>query len=356
MDVFIRVNGRGNAWPLDLGAPANKRRNQLTGQAAEYANTSLSIRGEQHGGAAEAVPDWEVLFDAGQGVIPFLVQRGNRFPDAVILSHPHFDHVAGLDWLVQNYSRYKPQGSQLPVFASLPCWEAVMSRFPYLRGAMEFRELRPGASRPIDEAPGVVITAYPVFHGDFAPGAMLVVLDYGDEQRHARAVFTGDLLCPLLRQEDWGALRDADVVYVDANTRFPWPRSGHWSIVRNDPDHPDVSAALSAWTQREHPSYLVTPHARGFEPVTHSYLDQFLSEAYRGAALCWNIVDFARRLQPKLVQLVHYSGYEDLKYHRQAVMTDRELADWTRVAAAGPEPILWSVPGPGDRFPLTDRA
>lgn len=63
MRVIIRTNGRGNAWPLELGAHG-PRHDALVRVASEYANTSLSILGYDGPGA----PSWEVLFDVGQGV------------------------------------------------------------------------------------------------------------------------------------------------------------------------------------------------------------------------------------------------------------------------------------------------
>ena len=104
MNVCIRVNGRGNAWPLELGAPYSPRYSLLVKQSQEFANTSLSILGIE-GNATNGELKWEILFDIGQGVMPFLIQQNNRLPDAVLLSHPHYDHVSGLDWLVQSYKR-----------------------------------------------------------------------------------------------------------------------------------------------------------------------------------------------------------------------------------------------------------
>jgi hypothetical protein len=186
---------------------------------------------------------------------------------------------------------------------------------------------------------------------------MMILLEFPDGYR---ALFTGDLLCPLLREEDWLRLRDfeqVDVICVDANTRFPWPRSGHWSIVANDPGKTGMSSELTKWTQRERPSYLVTPHAQNFDERTYHYFDQFLSETYnRQTACCWSIFEFVERVKPRRVQLVHYSGYEDNKHRRQEIMTDDALLAWTKGewarevwARAIPSEleISWEVPKPG---------
>jgi hypothetical protein len=290
---------------------------------------------------------WEVLFDAGQGVVPFLVRNNNRLPDAMILSHPHFDHIAGLDWLVASHRRYSTPEHKLPVYTSKPCWDEVMQRFGYLQNGLDLRELRPGAYCQIKEAANLWIKSFPVFHGDHAPGACLMLVEYRPlAQPPVKAILTGDLLCPLLRKQDYDSLLNPAVVYVDANTRFPWPRSGHWSIVPR-------SATLDDWREGLHPSYLVTPHSRNFEPVTHGFLDDFLNEQRNCRDLCWTIRDFVERINPPKVQLVHYSGYEDQKHHGEAILTDEQLLSWVeRTVHTREQPTSWHIPLPGDTFEL----
>jgi ribonuclease BN (tRNA processing enzyme) len=366
MGIYIRVNGRGSAWPLELAAhhSSDHRHAALQGRPHEYANTSLSIL-KVDDAPSHAPVHWEVLFDIGQGIVPFLVQHGNRLPDAVILSHPHFDHVSGLDWLVQSYRRQTSAKAPLPVYTSKPCWETVARIFGYLVHSerlpgMLLRELRPGESQDIPEAPGLQVTAFPVFHGDFAPGASLLLLEYA-EAAHRKAVLTGDLLCPLLRHSDFERLRDADVLYVDAYSRFPWPRTNHWSFAAYDPrqGRETESTELTAW-RRDYPlTYLITPHTRAFERQTHRqyyrFFDDFLLEALQDRSqLCWSIVEFAQRIQPQRIQLVHYGGHEDLRHYGQAILNDEELLSWTQREALSCNLAAeaWSVPRPGDLLRL----
>lgn len=355
MNVYIRVNGRGNAWPLELGAD-NPRDSALRGQLLEYSNTSLSILGI-NGVPSSGELQWDVLFDIGQGIVPFLVQNGNRLPDAVILSHLHYDHISGLDWLVQSYKRNRRKETPLPVYTSKPCWDEVVLRFYWLKDDMKLRELKPGENCIVEEAPGLSLIAFPVFHGDYAPGASLLLAQYRTDTRSLpyQAIFTGDLLCPLLREQDFERLRGAHVIYADANTRFPWPRSGHWSIVDHDARKGigTQSTAIVSWKQRFHPSYLLTPHSRGFEEVTHFFLDEFLNQVGAGHKLYWSIFEFVRRIQPQDVQLVHYSGYEDLKHHEQAILDYERLLDWTQNEARRLDlSVQWRIPKPGDCLPL----
>jgi len=346
MNVIIRVNGRGNAWPIELGA-ADSRNKQLGKQPAEYANTSLSILALAPPNSA--TPRWDILFDVGQGIVPFLIQQANRLPDAIILSHSHFDHIAGLDWLVACQRRHG-NGQRLPVYATMPCWQDVIARFGWLQPTLELRELIPGETCGIPEAPGLSITPFPVFHGDWAPGACMVMVEVKQKKRRAKAIFTGDLLCPLLRKEDIKTLQSADVVYTDANTRFPCPMSGHWSIVPHGPKGArDPAVPMKKWTPRASPSYLVTPHSRSFDVMTHRYLDQFLREAYNGSHLLWSVKEFVDLIKPQAVQLMHYSGHEDKDNYKQAILPDSGLLTWvTKLDGT----IKWFIPHPGDTWKL----
>jgi hypothetical protein len=343
--AHIRVNGRGNAWPLDLGEQPNSlRHSELVDKHNEYSNTSFSITAVPRY-AGQSKERTHLLLDIGQGIVPFLIRQGSGFPNALIVSHSHFDHIAGLDWLVQTYARHHAE--KLPVFTSRPCWDAILaSHFSYLENKLELNELLPGDRQQIGENGGVGITGYPAFHGDFAPGAMMILLDFFDKRW--RALFTGDLLCPLLRPEDWDELHGIDVVCVDTNTRFPCPNSGHWSIVDHDPGKQGMSDRLKAWHQGQHPSYLVTPHVQRFEERKYAYFDQFLRDAYNGKPPCLSIFEFIERIEPKQVHLVHYSGYEDLQNHGEAIMTDNALIAWTKAEWPNATSPSWDVPKPGD--------
>jgi glyoxylase-like metal-dependent hydrolase (beta-lactamase superfamily II) len=149
MSYAVLVNGRGNAWPIEVGAPCGpgSRSAALGNDLREYANTSFSIVRESAVGNLE----WSVLVDVGMGVIPALVQSSNRLPDAIVLTHSHLDHIAGLDWLIANNGRYGK--GPLPVYASEACYNEVFARFPWLaygHGVQSFlsRSVRRGRHGP----------------------------------------------------------------------------------------------------------------------------------------------------------------------------------------------------------------
>ena len=210
MDIYIRVNGRGNAWPLVLGDD-NPRHVAHRDRSEEYANTSLSILGDYDPESGSR--RWEVLFDIGQGIVPFLIRRGNRVPEAVVISHPHFDHFSGLDWLVSSFERTRPNPEdKLPVYTSAPSWEVIRSRFFYPTDKIDWREFKLGRTVVVPETNNTLeLTPFPVYHGPSAPGAILLLAEVVNQGEPRKAVFTGDVLTPLLRAEDYDGLKTTTV-------------------------------------------------------------------------------------------------------------------------------------------------
>jgi hypothetical protein len=174
----------------------------------------------------------------------------------------------------------------------------------------------------------------------------------GDSTRVA--ILTCDLLRPLLRGSDMASLAGAEVLYVEANNRFPWPKSGHWSISSSSPS--GYSNALSIWDPKNHPSYLIAPHTRRFDTSSHAYFDEFLSEALQGkdASALFGVLDFVREVGAKTVKVLHYSGYEDSSNYKQPILTDNDLLAWIQAeaAAAGITGVTWEVAAPDDRYTL----
>lgn len=329
MRVVIRTNGRGNAWPLELGAH-DSRHHSLMCSASEYANTSLSILGYDESDVHH--PIWDVLFDVGQGVLPFLVQKGNRLPTAILLSHPHYDHISGLDWLGAS-NRRNGHSIQLPVYATRDCWRDITQRFPWLSADFMLQPLDYRVPTPIGGVNDLSVTAFPVYHGPYAPGACLILLEYTRNESCVKAILTGDLLCPLIEPNDYPRLQGARIAYVDTNTRFPSPSSGHWSIIQTHPNNND----LWHWIQRQSLGNLLAPHgsAASLPPGIDLHNE-----------LCWSIETFIQRIHPQSLALVHYSGHEDGE-----ILTDIGLRQWTRTHF---DISNWHIPVPGHEYVFYD--
>ncbi len=344
--VFTRVNGRGNAWPVFLGSSHPFYNiNELT----DLANASYSLIGLETETYSTDHISWEILIDSGHLSVQYLLQHGNRIPEAIVLTHPHMDHTLGIDWVAQSYYRLHGK-KRYPLYATLPCWEFVKKSYPQLDPIIEFHEIKYGIKTGIENVDGLFVTPFPVFHGESGFGASMLLFEYGKENKPAKAVFTGDMLCPLLRNEDYEKINDADVMYIDSNNRFPYPGCNHESFVKHGPSSTEESEYLASWKKSTYLSYLLSPHYRmKHDPIIHSYFDTFLKEHEDINSLTFCITDFVKRLKTPEVKLIHFSGIEDEKYHHQKIVDDKQLESWANsIAEKEHLPMHFSVPKVGD--------
>ena len=166
--------------------------------------------------------EWEVLVDVGHGIVQFLIQNSNRIPDAVFLTHPHIDHTLGLDWVVQ--SHYRKSKTKYPVYATRYCWQHVVQSFPHLEEMVEFKELIYGES--VSLFGEINVNPFPSYHGKYAFGATMFLFEISNK----KVLITGDILLPVLRKNDKELLKNIELLIIDANNRFPYPKCNHWSI------------------------------------------------------------------------------------------------------------------------------
>lgn len=342
MSINIRTNGRGNAWPIPLG-----REHPFYDKNSfeDLANASFSII--KYG--KDKYINKELLIDAGHGTIQYLVKNDNRIPDAIFLTHPHIDHTLSVDWVVQSYWRqYK---KTYPVYASPLCWEQTLEAFPQLEKLVEFKPLLAGKSRKIDEFNGMQVVFYPVFHGESAAGAGMLLFEY---EQASKALFTGDILVPLLRKRDFEYLQNCNVVYTDANNRYPYPNSNHWSVFRPELIGEKNSELLSGWlkTKGNKINWFVRPNLPvKYNKIIHAYFEEFLKETYNERELLLSVFDFSKKINAKNIQLIHYSGNEDFKYYQKNVLDTNELQTWVNETATRLElKSKFFVPRVGDMF------
>lgn len=115
-------------------------------------------------------PDARVLVDAGEPCSLTLHSEGVSASslDAVLITHGHSDHTAGLPMLLQSAwleKRRKPLPVYLPVelVAPLEGWlDAVYLPPPLLGFPLEFRPWRTGFEEVV--APGIAVTPFPSTH------------------------------------------------------------------------------------------------------------------------------------------------------------------------------------------------
>jgi phosphoribosyl 1,2-cyclic phosphate phosphodiesterase len=107
-----------------------------------------------------------IVIDAGPDFRAQMLNANNKKLDAILLTHAHQDHVAGLDDVrAYNYSQQK----SMPIFASYACMQNIKRYFDYAF----FKERYPGVPDfslfIVDEkdfnVENIKITPIPVVHG-----------------------------------------------------------------------------------------------------------------------------------------------------------------------------------------------
>lgn len=319
---YTRVNGRGNAWPVFLGQqhPFYDSTSSVDLSNASY--SILACSGEKYDTSRV---EWEVLVDAGHHTIPFLFQNGNRLPEAIVLTHGHMDHTLGLDWLAQSHYYATGKAKRYPVYCSLLIWETICQLYPHLVKALHFKELEYGKPSLIEEVGDLEVTAFPVYHGQSAKGASMLLMNL-TRDRDRKVLFTGDMLCPLLQEGDWHRLEGCSAVYLDTNNRFPYPLSNHQSFVPYDPDSAGKGKYLESWLQEMGVDSFLLPHRLDAQGCLPNYLKKW--ETAGKFDTSFSIVEFFQRTKNNLGFLIHYGGIEDRGHHAQEILDGPSLKLW----------------------------
>jgi len=310
------VHGRGNAWPVFIGEdhPFYNRADPF-----DLSNASFSLQTHISDTLVSTV-----LIDAGHGTVQSLLSGDNRIPDSICLTHGHMDHTLGIDWVVQSYWRGQGGEKPYPLYATLPVYRFMIRSYPHLGELTEHRELEFGRPvKPCSEMP-FRLTAFPVYHGQSGVGASMLMF----EENGRKILFTGDLLVPMLLEKDYNRLNGADLLVVDTNNRFPWPRTNHWSF-SGSPESPlERSGTLEAFMRDLSWEKVSGPHLQdGISELNRDYLMQ-LEQEWGAGDRPMTIVEFIRRTRPGKVMLVHYSGTEDRKHSGEEILPARDLQEW----------------------------
>ncbi|MEN8230059.1 MAG: MBL fold metallo-hydrolase [Bacteroidota bacterium] len=316
MTLQLVVHGRGNAWPVPLGEthPFYNMKDPR-----DLSNAAFSLVASDKGRVVS-----DVLVDAGHGTVQSLISGSNRIPDSICLTHGHMDHTLSVDWIVQSFWRRHEKERLFPVYTTAPVYQFLLSSYPHLEPLIDFRELVYGKTIQMENAPPFRLTAYPVFHGTSAVGASMLLF----EMEERRVLFSGDLLTPLLRSEDYDRLKGVDLLVVDINNRFPWPRTNHWSFTGQPENFMDRSKALKRFIDGLSWKDVTAPHdhpASG--EAAGSYFRQ-LEDEWNLAEQPFTILEFLKRIEPQQVMPVHYSGAEDSRYYSESILSGKELLSW----------------------------
>lgn len=254
-ELVVRVNGHLAAYMSYYGRDTARDR-ALRQRPYHQSNTSCSVLVRER--ATGATP-LHLLFDVGLGVVNGLEAARDRIGaadvDALFLSHPHLDHFAELDRLAFAlrgvHEDRGEQGWALPLYCTDPCAERVLGprgAFPWLGradGPVRRRPVTPCVpiAFPLPGGEALTVTGVSVYHGSFAPGAVIWVVDGCGK----KVVFGWDVLRVVEAPEQpndaeramhvtalpaahAGLVRDADVLFLDSTTWHPRPAKHHISI------------------------------------------------------------------------------------------------------------------------------
>jgi phosphoribosyl 1,2-cyclic phosphodiesterase len=252
-EFLLRVNGTQPAFGIEFGLDSPRANEGRANNPYRQANVSYSLIQRQEGRIVR-----HTLIDCGMGVVPSLLDfehsHGIHIVHEVLLTHPHFDHFAQLDWLSMCVVRSgrTDQPRPLPIYASRECWESENGPkrvHCYLSDRSDFQPLQPGNPVALGD---ITITPFTVNHRDTAPGALGFVVQHGQR----KVVISGDFY--RIPDEDDPLLFDADVAFLDANTWHTVEGVWHQSVLGN-------LRLIEKWRPRR--AYLI--HYSGYEDRSH---------------------------------------------------------------------------------------
>jgi hypothetical protein len=341
--VFIRVNGCGNAWPVFLGEdhPFYNRFSSDDLGSASYSMIGCSTKS-----FSTRSVDWEIVIDAGHNTVPFLLKNENRIPEAVLLTHGHLDHILGTDWIAQSCN-FSQRGKKLPLYATNLCWQQVLQTIPHIKPAVKFHELKPGTKIPVSEVDGLFVNAFPVYHGDGARGAVMLLLSYKKDNIFSYALFTGDMVFPFLRNDDYAEISKAQVLYIDCSNRYCYPLSNHIGFTGKPADKNALPDYAHEWKKNNPLKQIVEKQIQHTnDPYFKDYFEDFLQQYNDYKNIPFTIIDFINKSGIRQINLVHYSGYHDKKYYGENVMNSSKLKKWAKNLL--PEGFAVNVPKTGN--------
>lgn len=204
-----------------------------------------------------------ILIDPGPDVRIQALRFGIPKLDAVLVTHPHQDHIGGLDDL----RAWTLKGGALPLYGTTQSLHRIQHQFDYVFEKEESLSTRPKLElQTIDEAPftvgDITITPLPVWHGDwlirgFRVGNVAYVTD---------VKMIPDSTRPLLEGLDTlvlGALRHTDhplhftIAEAVAEVERIKPRQAFFVHTSHDLDYATTNAELPPHVRLAHDGLVI---------------------------------------------------------------------------------------------------
>ncbi|MBI2446173.1 MBL fold metallo-hydrolase [Candidatus Micrarchaeota archaeon] len=189
-----------------------------------------------------------ILIDASPDLRRAFLQYGfsSKDLDAVLLTHEHYDHVAGL-------GDFFYEGKTIPLYARPDCIDHVFSEhaYGYLRGfrLFDFHKMDWLAPFSVGGADGIRVTPVPVTHSIETAG---FVFEAGGKKAAVLTDCRADVPAPT---QD--AIRDADLLFTDG-----WMENSEQFKEAHRAFHSDLSeSALTELSKRKKRNHLLISEA-----------------------------------------------------------------------------------------------
>lgn len=180
------------------------------------------------------------------------------YPDALLLTHAHDDHIRELPQLLKHFVASRP----LMLYCTKSCFQQLQKKLPELFNADNLMSttnnvnsntkcvinlIEPDSTYEIGPFSIIAVRA---FHGDNAEGSVIYVIKYDQEDQERKVVIGWDFL--ELYPSDKNILWNPDLLVLGTQSYNPHPETGMISVS-------DAFVFIKEWNARE--CYIV--HYRG---------------------------------------------------------------------------------------------
>lgn len=198
----------GNWGDCDPQNPRNRRR-----------RCSLLVRRDGPEGTTS------LLIDTGPDLVPQLLDAGIGRLDAVAYTHPHADHIHGIDDIRQIVFNMR---RKMPIWADAPTSAALRERFDYIFETPKGSGYPPVAEMHLIDGPFVIegpggalhVTPFEVQHGTIPALGFRISHDVAGGMAYLPDVSA-------IPDRAWAAIEGAEVFICDALRRTPHPSHSH---------------------------------------------------------------------------------------------------------------------------------
>ncbi len=262
LKTLVRING---VLPdtSTLGNSMSERAAEIKRTGATT-NTSCSIFVQTSASSLSPISAnrrniFHLLVDVGEGVIKSLEKIDPSFysdlaiaatsdtgsilfPDAVLITHSHDDHIKELPTLI-NKSGQAPK--PLEIFCTEDCRNQIMSKYPDISKStndkISFRIITPNIQFQVGDLSVIPI---PVYHGDNSPpGSVIYIIKAPGNGVMSKIIIGWDYLS-LADGVDENLFWNPDLVILGAQSYNPHPQTGLISVS-------DVFGIVRRWNAKE---------------------------------------------------------------------------------------------------------